>query len=407
MAKALTEIGIRNAKPKRRHGKLVATETPDGGCRGLYLITQPSGSKSWACRYRFSGRTRKLTLGSVAVVADAIDGLTLAAARKAATEALHTLAKGIDPAASRAPRHTPATETFRDVAEGCLARENKRLRSAARQLHDLHRLVFPALGSMPIAAIKRSDVVRLLDTIEADKGPVMADAMLSTISKIMRDHARRSDDYVPVIVPGMRRSSPKERARDRILNDAELRAVWTVASDESRSPFGVFVRFLLLTAARRNEAARMVWAELSGGGTWTLPASRSKTKQPLVRPLSRLAQALLAKLPRGSDSDYVFRSVVGRPVFTDFWTHKRRLDAASGTSDWRLHDLRRTSRSLLSRAGVPDNHAERCLGHVIGGVKGVYDRHKYQAEMSAAYEKLATLIDRIIGPGAKIVTLRS
>ena len=67
---------------------------------------------------------------------------------------------------------------------------------------------------------------------------------------------------------------------------------------------------------------------------------------------------------------------------------------------WTLHDLRRTARSLMCRAGVPTDHAERCLGHVIGGVRGVYDRHDFRDEKAEAYAKLARLIDRIV-PGSR------
>jgi integrase len=65
---------------------------------------------------------------------------------------------------------------------------------------------------------------------------------------------------------------------------------------------------------------------------------------------------------------------------------------------WVLHDLRRTARSLMSRAGVPREHAERVLGHVIGGIEQVYDRHQYKTEKGAALAKLAALIDSIVHP---------
>jgi hypothetical protein len=61
---------------------------------------------------------------------------------------------------------------------------------------------------------------------------------------------------------------------------------------------------------------------------------------------------------------------------------------------------------LLSRAGVSSDHSERCLGHTIGGVRGVYDRHRYLDEMRAAYEKLAQLIFQIVDPQPNVVTLR-
>ena len=74
---------------------------------------------------------------------------------------------------------------------------------------------------------------------------------------------------------------------------------------------------------------------------------------------------------------------------------------------WTLHDLRRTARSLMSRAGIPSDHAERCLGHVIGGVRGVYDRHEFHAEKMRAYEALAAQIDRIVNPKDNVVPLQS
>ena len=58
-------------------------------------------------------------------------------------------------------------------------------------------------------------------------------------------------------------------------------------------------------------------------------------------------------------------------------------------------------RSLMSRAGVPTDHAERCLGHVIGGVRGVYDRHEYLEEKRRAFEALASQVERIVDPAAE------
>jgi integrase len=73
------------------------------------------------------------------------------------------------------------------------------------------------------------------------------------------------------------------------------------------------------------------------------------------------------------------------------------------SQSWTLHDLRRTARSLMSRAGVNPDIAERCLGHVIGGVRGVYDRHKFVEEMRHAFEALATQIERIVHPVENVV----
>src|SRR4029077_9807861 len=117
----------------------------------------------------------------------------------------------------------------------------------------------------------------------------------------MNWHAARDDDFRSPIVRGMNRH--KANRRERVLNDDEIRAVWR-AADSTQGPFGHYVKFLLLTACRRNEGAHMRWSEVVGDD-WTLPAIRNKTKKDLPRPLSTAALAVLSRVPRIAGSDYV------------------------------------------------------------------------------------------------------
>ena len=146
----------------------------------------------------------------------------------------------------------------------------------------------------------------------------------------------------------------------------------------------------------------MKWSELGADGLWTLPASRSKTKVEIVRPLSKAAQAVLAAQPR--IGDYVFTP--GAVPLRNFSDPKRKLDAAAGLSGYRLHDARRTARSLLSRAGVNPDIAERCLGHALPAIRATYDRYKYLDEMARAFEALAGLLERITNPTDTVLALR-
>jgi integrase len=232
---------------------------------------------------------------------------------------------------------------------------------------------------------------------------VASDRALSIVRTIMNWHAIRDDSYASPIVPGMARTSAKDRARDRILDDSELKAIWS-AAEAHPSPFSSLVMLLLLVGARRCEAARMQWSELSADGTsWTLPARRHKLKTDLTRPLSGAARQVLAGLPR--IGEFVFTSNGHQPIGA-FSKGKRRLDEATGVTGWTLHDLRRTCRSLLSRCGVRPDIAERALGHVVGSsVARVYDRYGYDRELAEAYEQLAALIERIVHPEANVVQL--
>jgi integrase len=80
---------------------------------------------------------------------------------------------------------------------------------------------------------------------------------------------------------------------------------------------------------------------------------------------------------------------------------KAAFDKQAGISkNWTIHDLRRTARSLMSRAGVRPDIAERVLGHSIKGVEGTYDRHSYREEKAHALRVLASLIENIVNPPA-------
>src|SRR5262249_3710530 len=168
--------------------------------------------------------------------------------------------------------------------------------------------------------------------------------------------------------------------------------------------FGSFLRFILLTAARRSEAGKMTWGEIADG-VWTLPAVRNKTKIDLVRPLSDAALSVLAELQQGKANRAVF-SVQNGTALTGYWNYKLEVERVSGVRGWTIHDLRRTARSLMSRAGVNADIAERCLGHVIGGVRGIYDRHEYFEEKKRAFEALSSQIERIVNPQTNVVPMR-
>jgi integrase len=194
----------------------------------------------------------------------------------------------------------------------------------------------------------------------------------------------------------MRRTDPKTRKRSRILNDSEIRAVWQVAEDCGR--FGAIVQLALLTAQRREKIAGMRWSDVSVDGTWTVPADdRAKgTGGALVLPA--VALNIIKRQARISDNPFVFAGKGDGP-FSGFSKSKRELDAElPGMAGWQVHDLRRSARSLMARAGVRPDIAERVMGHAIAGVEGVYDRHSYRDEKADALRRLAALVESIVNP---------
>jgi integrase len=358
---------------------------------GFNVRVTANGIKSGLMRYRHKGVERFFTFGTWP------DWSCLAMVEEA-RRLRQRIDRGEDPAGERVVALEAAKDTFKAIFDTYMARDGKALRTAKWRQQVADRLILPALGSLRIGDIKRSTVVNLLDKIEDANGPTTADHVLKLISKIMNWHATRTDDYQPVIVRGMSRISIKEHARQRILSDDELRVVWKAAVSFKHKPFGELVRFILMTGCRRSEAARMEWPELDGAN-WTLPAARNKTGVDLLRPLSKQA---MAALPAKGAGKFVFSTDGGHTPVGNFTVWMREITQQSGTSGWTIHDLRRTARSLMSRASVATDHAERSLGHVLGGIRGVYDVYEYEKEKASAYEALARLISCIVNPADNV-----
>jgi len=373
MARAIrSDKGVSALKSKAKAYLAPVTEVP-----GLFVRVMPSGSKSFVAIAR--GPRGKQVWRRIDNVALSVEN-----AREKAREVLKAIKAG---------ESLAAPESFEAIAAEWFKRhvEGKGLRSKSEIRRCLDNHILPVWRARDFTSIRRADVASLLDKIEDGAGPVAADFALSVIRNLMNWHATRSDDYASPIVRGMRRSNPRERARDRILTDDELRAVWTGA--EANGSFGAFVRLLLLTAQRRDKVANMRWQDVAVDGTWTIPSEdRAKgTGGELVLPA--IALEIIKAQPRFAESPFVFS---GR----SYSKPKADFDAKVKIAPWQLHDLRRTARSLMARAGVRPDIAERVLGHSIKGVEGIYDRHDYRDAKAHALSQLAALIEKIIAPPA-------
>jgi integrase len=292
--------------------------------------------------------------------------------------------------------------TFKEVAEQWFQRYVVRegLRTQDEIKRHLTRYVYPAWGNRKFLEIRRGEVNVLLDHIEDNHGAAQANAVLSTVRSIMNWHQKRNDHYTSPIVRGMQRC--KNESRDRILSDDELQRIWNVAGDSGQ--FGAFVKMCLLTAQRQGKVTAMRWNDIVEG-VWVIPKEKREKGTGGRLKLPDAALAVLAALPRFGE--YIFPAGRGNGPFRSHYDVKPEFDKRAGVSGWTLHDLRRTARSLMARAGVQRDVAERVLGHAIGGVEEIYDRHDYTSEKGAAPAKLANLIESIVNPTDNVVPLRA
>jgi integrase len=296
------------------------------------------------------------------------------------------------------PAIEPKAETFGSLVENWLKRHvdaNALISSREiKRLLGVH--VLPGWKNREFTSIRRSDVAALLDHIEDHHSARQADYCLNIVRSIMNWYATRHDDYSPPIVRGMKRQKVASRAR--VLDDDEIKQVWKAA--EGTGTFGAIVRMCLLTGQRSRKVATMKWSDYSDDtGEWSVPkeAREKDTGGTLVLPEPALA--IIRVQHRLGNNPHVFAGR-GEGPYRGFSAGKVALDAKlpPGTPGWTIHDLRRTARSLMSRAGVSSEHAERIMGHAITGVRGTYDRHSYRDEKADALRRLATLIASIVHP---------
>jgi integrase len=397
-AKVLTDAFVRTRKPPRPERgdprQVTYINTLDRGL-ALVLVVSYGGAKTFRVLTYINGKPVTRKLGTY-------PHMSLAEAKKQARAYFDN---------PQAFREQAETGTFKQVAEDWFKRhvEKQGILSAYEIRRQLDKYVYPKWASTKFLDIRRGQVVALLDHVEDNSSAAMADGVLATVRAIMTWYQARHEDYVSPIVRGMHRNKTK-KARARILTDNEIRRVWEAAAE--CGTFGALVKTLLLTAQRKEKVTTMRWDDLADG-VWTIRSEQREKGTAGSLQLPPLALAVIddqAQHRRLASNPYVFPGNLrgrprsheknpGPPTFNSFSRAKRDLDVKLGdVPGWVLHDLRRTARSLMARAGVRPDIAERVLGHAIAGVEGVYDRHSYADEKADALNRLAALVETITNP---------
>jgi integrase len=389
--KTLTATGVEKVRPPADNRR--RRMDWDSVVPGLALRTTASSSKSWVLVTRLRGKAIFDTLGKY-------PGVPLTKARSLAREGLEMVARGEDPRLRRriAKKNGGADpELFEAVAVEFVEKWAKpRNRTWEETERILEKYVTAKWKGRRLREIGRQDAVELVEAI-AEDAPIQANRTLATIKKLF---SWALDRGLIDVHPVARLSPPApEKERDRVLADVELKKIWG-AWDAMPYPWGPALKLVLLTATRRGEVEEMAWSEVDlKDRLWTIPAERVKTKLPLLVPLSAMAVEVLGGLPRFAGCEFVF-TTRGNKAIRDWSGAVETATEISGVNSWRVHDLRRTARTNLSKLGVAADIAERVLGHVIPGVRKVYDRHEYVHEKRDALEQWAKRLRAILNENA-------
>jgi integrase len=357
---------------------------------------------SWIVLYRAQGRVRRITLGDSAV-------LSATQARTAARSTLAQIALGKDPLGEKAKERQEAKYTVRAVIADYLEAKALELRPSSLRVTRLYLTgsYFQPLHALPINAVTRSAVAPCIRALERKRGTATAGAARRALSAFFAWSIAEGllGDGANPVSGTHRPADPK--ARERVLSDAELKAIWNACGDDD---FGRITRLLILLGIRRQEIGGLRFSELDAG-IWTLPAERSKNGHGVKVPLSPAALALIAKVER-TERDCLFGERADG--FTSWDYAKAALDErlAGSVAPWRLHDIRRTVATGMADIGVLPHVIEAVLNHHGGhrkGPAGVYNRSQYERDVKAALlrwsEHVCALVEGRPTKG-KVVNLR-
>lgn len=377
------------------------------GCKRFGLRVSWSGKKSWVYQYRFRLRTHRITFGSY-------PEMKLAEANARAEQARIAIADGRDPAAEKyANDHA---KTFADLCDEYMKRHaipKKKTWKEDQRIID--RDLLPKWKHSAPSEITRSHVRAVVEAVYDRGAHVHANRVLALIRKMFNFAIEREwlehNPCHQVKPPG-----GKERPRERVLNDEEIRQVWTAFDAEEPAVRAVF-KLRLLTAQRGGEVLSMRWADVDlDAGWWTIPAERAKNglshRVPLnpqaVSNLKELRDWQAKRLPEineGRAKKHLDAKEASEWVFPSrwhegeslAWTRKatKRIRESCGV-DFRPHDLRRTAASRMTSTGTPRLVVSKVLNHVETGVTAVYDRHSYDAEKRKALTAWGRQLQRIL-----------
>jgi integrase len=370
---ALTTKSIAKLKKPGRYG--------DG--HGLYLQVMSPTNRSWLLRYDRNGRgERWMGLGPLHTI-------DLNEARERARKARQQFLDGIDPLDARAAERTQRaleaarTITFEKAAQAYFDAHERKWRNrkhAAQFLSTLKTYAFPKIGSLPVAVIDVSLVLKVIEPIWQEKtetanrvrGRIEAVLDWATVRGYRAgDNPARWKGYIENVLPS--RSAIQKPIHHAALPFDDL-PEFMAALQQREGIAARALEFTILIASRTGEVVGATWDEIDlNEKTWTIPAGRIKGGREHRVPLSDRALEILRALPHEKNNPFVF---IGPRKGGLSNMGMASVLSRMGRNDITVHGFRSTFRDWAAeRTNYPNHVVEMALAHVVGDkVEAAYRR---------------------------------
>ncbi len=356
MVTQLSALQVKNMKP-------AATTKRKGDGRGLYLVVQPSGAKSWIQRIVIDGTRTDIGLGGYPDV-------SLAQAREKSQEVRTAVAAGRDPR----QRERDEVPTFREVAEKYLKAHAPGWRSAktlATARGRLEQYAYPAFGNRRIDRITQRDVLDVL-LPEWGEHPATSHKLrqqIRAVFELAAGHEWITSNPAGEVIKRALPKLPQQKDHHKALPYGDVpAALQLIEASEASLPVRLCVRFLVLTAVRSGEARGARWAEIDlDAREWTIPAGRTKSNRIHRVPLSDAALEVLERArPLANKTGLIFPSARKRngmltsQALGDVVKRRCGLDST-------VHGFRSSFRTwAMETTDTPWAVGEAALAHTLG-----------------------------------------
>lgn len=386
-----TDREIQNLKPQDKRYSV-----KDKLNNGLFIEVKESGVKSWHYRYSLAGKQERLVIGRY-------PDLSLKDARQIRDESASLVAKGISPKQDKAK---PKGILFKDYGERYLKEVIKKDRkNPYNMILCLSNDIYPMMGHIPLDQVSIEDIRRTIWR-KKEQGYDAAANQIRGLLKRMFDYAMTLGlvPYNPVLaIPS--RHVHKAKPRDRYLSTNEIRTYYTtLLNSRIYRPRKLGLLLSLLTLVRKSELLRAKWEHIDfDSRIWLIPETKADSatghSREMVVYMSDQVMEIFKELKAiAGNEPFVF---VGRKSGTHishnaFNTAQKAALALTDLPPFTVHDLRRTASTHLNEQGFNSDAIEACLNHTAKGVRGVYNKAKYEKERTEMMQKWSNHIFSVI-----------
>ncbi|CAA0147513.1 tyrosine-type recombinase/integrase [Acinetobacter baumannii] len=386
-----TDREIQNLKPQDKRYSV-----KDKLNNGLFIEVKESGVKSWHYRYSLAGKQERLVIGRY-------PDLSLKDARQIRDESASLVAKGISPKQDKAKLKGIL---FKDYGERYLKEVIKKDRKDPyNMVLCLSNDIYPMMGHIPLDQISIEDIRRTIWR-KKEQGYDAAANQVRGLLKRMFDYAMTLGlvPYNPVLaIPS--RHVHKAKPRDRYLSTNEIRTYYTtLLNSRIYRPRKLGLLLSLLTLVRKSELLRAKWEHIDfDSRIWFIPETKADSatghsREMVVYMSDQVIEIFKELKAIAGNEPFVF---VGRKSGTHishnaFNTAQKAALALTDLPPFTVHDLRRTASTHLNEQGFNGDAIEACLNHTAKGVRGIYNKAKYEKERTEMMQKWSNHIFSVI-----------